>query len=106
MTDHEQKTRLARTASALRALADPTRLEILRIVMLAGRPLAVREIGEQSGLPQATTSYHLRLLRQADLLVSHPRGASELHELSTTGVDLLRRPLLDLIGLVPDDVGR
>jgi protein-tyrosine-phosphatase/DNA-binding transcriptional ArsR family regulator len=105
MSDHEQKARLERTASAFRALADSTRLEILRIVMMAGHPLAVREIGEQLGLPQATTSYHLRLLRQADLLVSRPRGASELHELSTTGADLLQRPLLDLLGIERGDAG-
>src|SRR3954454_2889132 len=99
MTDHEQRARLERTASAFRALADPTRIDIIRVVAQSGRPLAVREIGEQLGLPQATTSYHLRLLRQADLLVSHPRGTAELHELSAIAVDLLRRPLLDVVGL-------
>lgn len=105
MTDHELKMRLEQTAAAFRALADTTRLDIVRIVAMAGRPLAVRQIGEQLGLPQATTSYHLRLLRQADLLVSHPRGAAELHELSAIAIDLLRRPLLELVGLESTEDG-
>jgi DNA-binding transcriptional ArsR family regulator len=85
VTDPEWSTRLQRTASAFRALADPARLEIIRILTTAVQPLAVREIGEQLGLPQATTSYHLKQLRQADLLVSRPLGTAELHELSATG---------------------
>jgi arsenate reductase len=91
--------RIERAAAALRALGDPTRLEIVRCLLAADHPLAVGEIGERLGIPQATTSYHLKLLRQADLLTSRPRGSAELHELSVAGAELLRRPLLDVAGL-------
>ncbi|MCC6178434.1 MAG: metalloregulator ArsR/SmtB family transcription factor [Chloroflexi bacterium] len=97
-THHDSKSRFDRTAALLRALADPTRLEILRL-LTAGPSLPVREISERLSLPQATTSYHLKLLRQAGVLSSRSQGAAELHELTATGADLLRRSLLDVLGL-------
>ncbi|HHZ12264.1 MAG TPA: winged helix-turn-helix transcriptional regulator [Acholeplasmataceae bacterium] len=48
------------------ALADPVRIEILNLLK-KGR-LSAGEIAENFSLSRATTSYHLSILKQADLI--------------------------------------
>jgi ArsR family transcriptional regulator len=63
-----------RLAATFRALADPSRIEIL--VWIAGRrmPVCVAEIVERVGLSQPTTSHHLKVLREAGLVRSSRFG--------------------------------
>lgn len=49
-------------ASWFRCVADPTRLQILRLLSIEGRPLRVGEIADAVGLSQSTVSVHLRRL--------------------------------------------
>ena len=49
-------------ASWFRALADPSRVQIVEFVARAGRPLPVGEIVEAMGLAQSTVSQHLKIL--------------------------------------------
>lgn len=51
----------------LRASAHPVRLQILSL--LTGAPMSAAEVARALGLTHANASYHLRLLREADLLV-------------------------------------
>ena len=66
-------------AEQLKALGDPTRLRILRLLpMLQQAPSEqdpdckgvynVSELGEELGIPQPTVSHHLKVLYQAGLL--------------------------------------
>ena len=55
-------------AALCRVLGDPTRLSI--VVALARGPLAVGELCERLGLPQSTTSRHLKILRDHALVVA------------------------------------
>ncbi len=59
-------------AELLAAAADPVRLQILH--ELAGAPHCVCEIQESVPLPANLLSYHLRILREADLVVGSRRG--------------------------------
>ena len=51
----------------LRALAHPTRLEMLSL--LTGTAMSAAEVARELGVTQANASYHLRLLLAAGLLV-------------------------------------
>lgn len=78
-------------ASELRALADPTRLEILE--QLADCPLSVTDLVPVLNLAQPTISAHVRLLREAGLVRPVRSGARTNYVLDTGRLDeILRRP--------------
>ena len=62
---NKQKRRQERTESQLKAIADPTRLLIVR--MLSRRPHYVQELADALGLSPATLSHHLKVLLEAML---------------------------------------
>ncbi|HAN47082.1 MAG TPA: transcriptional regulator [Cyanobacteria bacterium UBA8156] len=57
---------------ALRALSDPLRLEIA--IALSRGELCVCDLGEHLGVAQSRLSFHLRVLREANLIHSRPDG--------------------------------
>ena len=57
---------------ALKALADPTRLKLVEL-LLAG-PGTVNELAEKLGTPQYNVSKHLRILREAGLVEGEVDG--------------------------------
>jgi DNA-binding transcriptional ArsR family regulator len=57
---------LCRVATTFAALADPTRRQILDLLL--ERPRPVGELVEQLGLSQPGTSKHLKVLREAGLV--------------------------------------
>lgn len=60
-------------ATIMRALGDPARLEIVR-VLADGRPRLCGELYGAIGVPNSTGSYHLRTLREAGLTRARPAG--------------------------------
>lgn len=66
--------------AVFRAIADPTRREILRL--LRGRRRTVGEIAGNFRTSRPAISKHLRLLRSAGLVVSHRDGTSLICELN------------------------
>ncbi|MEW6563375.1 MAG: metalloregulator ArsR/SmtB family transcription factor [Pseudomonadota bacterium] len=65
----------AKAVTALAALAQPTRLEIFRLLVKAGpEGLAVGAIAETVGAPGSTLSFHLKTLAQAKLLTMRQEG--------------------------------
>lgn len=66
--------RLAALADRLKAVADPTRLRMLELLVQQPAPLCVCEITDQFTLHQPTISHHLRLLREAGLIAGEKRG--------------------------------
>lgn len=61
-------------ADRLRALADPTRLRMLDLLVVQPQELCVCDITSQFDLHQPTISHHLRILREAGLVASEKRG--------------------------------
>jgi DNA-binding transcriptional ArsR family regulator len=51
-----------------KALADPTRLEILRTLYYSKEEMSFGVVGEQCHTPKANISYHFRTLREAGLI--------------------------------------
>lgn len=58
----------------LKALADPTRLEIMRIVAAQSGPVCACDIVDRFELSQPTISHHLKILSTAGLLKSQRAG--------------------------------
>src|SRR5882757_1821419 len=82
--------------SAFKALSDPTRREILRL--LGKRVLTVGEIVERFSLSQPAISRHLAVLRQAGLVSAERNGQNVVYALDTT---VFQEVVRALMGLVP-----
>ena len=65
-----------------KALADPTRREILELLRSGSRSSG--EIAEQFTTSWATISRHLSVLRDADLIIAEKNGQHVMYELNTT----------------------
>ena len=79
--------------SVFRALADPTRREIVR--MLRAGALTSGEIAERFPTAWATVSRHLGILRDAGLIAAERNGNSIRYELNTTVLQELVEHVLD-----------
>ncbi|MEO7455462.1 MAG: autorepressor SdpR family transcription factor [Gemmatimonadaceae bacterium] len=68
--------------AAFRALADPTRRDILRL--LRSGPLTSGEIAQHFDAAWPTVSRHLAVLRDASLVISTRVGQQIVYELNTS----------------------
>ncbi len=75
-------------ADGFTALADPTRRAIFE--RLAERPAAVGEIAGEMPVSRPAVSQHLKVLKEAGLVVDHADGARRIYQLDPQGVDALR----------------
>jgi len=79
------------------ALSDPTRIFIL--YALNERPLNVTELTHELGIPQPTTSRHLKVLRERGLVFTERQGTIITYHLVdqriTQALDLLRSAMRD-----------
>jgi ArsR family transcriptional regulator, arsenate/arsenite/antimonite-responsive transcriptional repressor len=80
-------------SDAFRALADPTRREILRL--LRDGPKNSGEIAEHFRSTWPTVSRHLAVLRDAGLILSERNGQQIVYELNTTVFQDLVEQVLD-----------
>ena len=85
---------LSRSSDVFRALADPTRREILRL--LDGGERTAGELSAHFPISGASMSYHFNLLKQADLIASRRDGQQICYSLNTTVIQDAVRLLLDL----------
>ena len=67
-----------------RALADPTRREILRL--LAARPMNVMEVAAHFDMTRAAVKKHLTVLRDGGLVTMTPVGRSLVSTLNPQGL--------------------
>lgn len=72
--------RLERLVAAARALSDPSRVEILRLVYAQPAPVCACDVVERFDLSQPTVSHHLGVLREAGLLKSSRIGIWSFYE--------------------------
>lgn len=79
--------------SAFKALADPTRREILRT--LRDGPRTSGELADLFPTAWATVSRHLAVLRDAGLILSEKNGQQVIYELNTTVFDDVVNYLLE-----------
>lgn len=70
--------------NVFRAMADPTRRKILRL--LKDGPLTAGEIADQFQQAQPTISRHLQTLRHAGLISDERQGSYVIYRMNTTVV--------------------
>jgi Predicted transcriptional regulators len=69
----QTRTKGAELVKFFFALSEPTRLEIVR-ALLSAKELCVCQITQAFGLSQPNVSFHMRVLREADLVLWEKRG--------------------------------
>jgi DNA-binding transcriptional ArsR family regulator len=73
------------------ALGDPTRRAIF--ARLAEHPRAVGELASELPVSRPAVSQHLKVLKEAGLVVDRPAGNRRIYRLNPTGVEVLRAQL-------------
>ena len=85
----------ATVADALKQLGDPSRLRIFWL--LCHTEECVSDIAEIVGMTSPAVSHHLRLLKTANLIVSHREGKEMLYTAADTPlVDMMHHLIEDL----------
>jgi DNA-binding transcriptional ArsR family regulator len=79
---------MANASHALQALADPTRREIFE--RLARGPSAVGELASSLPVSRPAVSQHLKVLRDAGLVVHRTHGTRNVYEIDPNGLGALR----------------
>ncbi|QQL43918.1 ArsR/SmtB family transcription factor [Sulfuriroseicoccus oceanibius] len=75
---------------ALSALAQPSRLEVFRLLARHGEDgLCAGDISDQLRIPKATLSFHLKELSGAGLVSSERNGRSIIYRLHVKGMQQL-----------------
>jgi DNA-binding transcriptional ArsR family regulator len=77
----------------LRALADPTRRTVFERIARSGE-INVAELTRSSGVTQGAVSQHLKLLKNAGLILERPQGRNVFYRAKPDGL----APLLDWLG--------
>ena len=83
-------------ADTFKALSDPARRDIL--TLLKGGRLSAGEIGSHFDMTGATISYHLNILKKADLVFESREKNFIYYELNTSVVEEIMLWLRDLKG--------
>ena len=79
---------MANQIGGLTALGDPTRRTIFE--RLADRPRAVGELARDLPVSRPAVSQHLRVLKDAGLVIDRPAGARRIYQLDPDGLGALR----------------
>jgi ArsR family transcriptional regulator len=82
------------TNRAFRALADPTRREILRL--LGQDEMTAGDLADHFDMTKPSMSHHFSVLKDADLIKSRREGQQIWYSLNTTVIQDVMRWALDL----------
>jgi DNA-binding transcriptional ArsR family regulator len=82
MADLLDRTVAERYASWFRALADPSRVQIVEYLARQGRPMSVGEIVAAIGLAQSTVSQHLKILAEVRFVLVEPVGTARHYRIN------------------------
>jgi ArsR family transcriptional regulator len=94
-----------RLVSVYRALGDPTRLEVFRLIAAQAAPLCVCDIVDRFEVSQPTISHHLKILRDAGLVTVSRRGVWAYYAVDPAGLAPLREAVAELLPAHLADVG-
>jgi ArsR family transcriptional regulator, arsenate/arsenite/antimonite-responsive transcriptional repressor len=95
---------VAMRIALLKAVADPTRLQVLEQLEIVG-PRCHCELEEALDVPANRMSFHLRVLRDVGLVVTERQGKRVAYRLDVTGLARLRRALPGMGGSPGEEAG-
>ena len=73
-----------RTQHAFRALADPTRRDILR--MLSREEMTIAQVADHFEITRAAVKKHLTVLSDGGLITVEPRGRERVNQINPAGL--------------------
>ena len=82
--------------AVFKALADPTRREILRL--LSGGERTAGELSSSFDMTKPSMSHHFAVLKEADLITSRREGQQIYYALNTTVLEDVMARIWDLFG--------
>ena len=88
-------------AETFKALSDPVRRDILQL--LKEGPMSAGDIGSHFDMTGATVSYHLKILKKADLIWEKKEKNFIFYELNTSVLEEIMLWISDLKGVNEDD---
>ncbi len=88
-------------AETFKALSDPVRRDILQL--LKSGPMSAGDIGSHFDMTGATVSYHLKILKKADLVWEKKEKNFIFYELNTSVLEEIMLWITDLKGENDDD---
>jgi DNA-binding transcriptional ArsR family regulator len=77
----------AEFASWFKALADPTRIQIVSLLARRGTPMSVGEIVAAVDVGQSTVSAHLKVLAEVRFVLADHRGTATYYRVNDACVD-------------------
>jgi ArsR family transcriptional regulator, arsenate/arsenite/antimonite-responsive transcriptional repressor len=87
--------------AVFKALADPTRREILRL--LSGGERTAGELASSFDMTKPSVSHHFAVLKEADLIRSRRDGQQIYYSLNTTVLEDVLTRLWDHLGLAQSE---
>lgn len=72
------------TQNAFRALADPTRRDIL--TMLGAQDMTIAQVSDRFDMTRAAVKKHLTVLNDGGLITVEPRGRERINRLNAAGL--------------------
>jgi DNA-binding transcriptional ArsR family regulator len=87
------------TNSAFKAIADPARREILRL--LRGGEMTAGDLAERFDMSKPTMSHHFAVLTEADLITRRREGQTIWYGLNTTVLQDVLSWMMDLASAEP-----
>jgi DNA-binding transcriptional ArsR family regulator len=85
-------------ADTLRALSDPTRLKLVKLLRESGGALCVNALAHRLGVTQSAVSQHLRVLRQAGLVHGERSGYFVHYSIDEAGLEEYKAKLRSVLG--------
>jgi DNA-binding transcriptional ArsR family regulator len=73
-------------ASWFRALADPSRVQLVELLARQGKPMSVGQIVATMGLAQSTVSQHLKILTEVRFVLVEAVGNARHYRINTNCV--------------------
>ena len=83
-------TERERLVAVFKALADPTRLDIFRLVAAQEAPICACDVVDRFEVSQPTISHHMKVLAEAGLITVSRRGVWAYYAANPRGLALLR----------------
>ncbi len=99
---------LEKLAELFKALSDPTRLKLVKFLSQHKRPKCVNALTKSLNISQSAVSQHLKVLKQADIVIGERRGNFVHYEYNGAHMESIKKRLLESEGndfLVIDSSG-